>query len=204
MHALIAYTNRGGEKNLRKLEMRLLSAGVTVARTADDLVRYHGKYMIVDRKELHLMAFNFTHLDIDHSRSFGLIVRNPKLVQEAVKLFEADTKRQPYAPGLADFVVSPLNSRKELANLIRGARKELLIYDPEISDPTMMRLLEERVKAGVQVRIIGRAMRKGSGLAVKKIPIRLHTRTIVRDGKQASWGVKVCGKWNSVPGAKLA
>jgi cardiolipin synthase len=39
VHALIAFTNRGGEKNLRALEMRLLAAGVTVARTADDLVR---------------------------------------------------------------------------------------------------------------------------------------------------------------------
>src|SRR5262249_16901372 len=37
VHALIAYTNRGGEKNLRKLEMRLLEAGVTVARTSGDL-----------------------------------------------------------------------------------------------------------------------------------------------------------------------
>src|SRR5271155_2060826 len=45
VHALIAYTNRGGEQNLRKLEMRLLAAGVTVARSADDLARYHGKFM---------------------------------------------------------------------------------------------------------------------------------------------------------------
>ena len=33
VQALIAYTNHGGERNLRKLEMRLLSDGVTVART---------------------------------------------------------------------------------------------------------------------------------------------------------------------------
>src|SRR5271154_3466808 len=66
VHALIAYTNRGGEKNLRQLEMRLLEKGVTVARTANDLVRYHGKYMIVDGKTLHLLAFNFTYLDMEH------------------------------------------------------------------------------------------------------------------------------------------
>ena len=36
VHALITYTNRGGEKNLRKLELRLLAAGVTVARQDDD------------------------------------------------------------------------------------------------------------------------------------------------------------------------
>jgi cardiolipin synthase A/B len=41
--ALIAHANRGGEKSLRKLEMRLLEAGVTVSRTADDLLRYHRK-----------------------------------------------------------------------------------------------------------------------------------------------------------------
>ena len=40
VRALIAHTNRGGEKLLRKLELRLLDAGVTVARTADDLPRY--------------------------------------------------------------------------------------------------------------------------------------------------------------------
>ena len=66
--ALIAYANRGGEKSLRKLEMRLLDAGVTVSRTADDLVRYHDKLMIIDRRVLYVLSFNFTHLDIDHSR----------------------------------------------------------------------------------------------------------------------------------------
>ena len=48
VRALIAHTNQGGEKALRKLEMRLLEAGVTVARTADDLPRYHGKKTIID------------------------------------------------------------------------------------------------------------------------------------------------------------
>ena len=49
VHALIARTNRGGEESLRNLEMRLLDAGVTVARTADELIRYHDKLLIVDR-----------------------------------------------------------------------------------------------------------------------------------------------------------
>ena len=112
VHALIAHTNRSGEVNLRKLELRLLGAGVTVARTADDLVRYHDKLMIIDRKELYLLAFNLTYLDIEHSRSFGIITRNRQLVREAEKLFAADTKRNPYEPGLNSFVVSPLNARK--------------------------------------------------------------------------------------------
>jgi cardiolipin synthase A/B len=189
VHALIAYTNRGGERNLRKLEMRLLQAGITVARTADDLVRYHDKFLIVDRRELFLLSFNFTHLDIDHSRCFGLVITNRRLVAEAVKLFEADTKRQPYVPGLAAFVVSPVNARKQLAAFLKGAKKELLIYDPEISDPAMLRLLDARAQAGVDIKVIGRLSSAAPKLAVRKLSImRLHTRTIIRDGGQAFVG----------------
>ena len=60
VRALTAHANRGGTKSLRKLEMDMLAAGITVSRTADDLVRYHGKMMIVDARYLHLYGFNFT------------------------------------------------------------------------------------------------------------------------------------------------
>ena len=189
VHALIAYTNRGGEKNLRKLEMRLLEAGITVARTADDLARYHGKFLIIDRRELFLLSFNYTYLDIDHSRCFGLITDNPKLVAEAVKLFEADTKRQPYDPGFPEFIVSPVNARKQLGKFLQGAKKQLLIYDPEISDPSMLKILEARAQAGVEIRVLGRLSRLCSKIGAHKLSImRLHTRTIIRDSKQAFIG----------------
>ncbi|PYV81062.1 MAG: phosphatidylserine synthase [Acidobacteria bacterium] len=187
VHALIAFTNHGGEQNLRKLEMRFLESGITVARTAGDLVRYHGKILIVDRRELYVLSFNFTHMDIDRSRGFGIITRNAKLVAEAVRLFEADTKRQSYSAGYSKFVVSPVNARKELAGFIKGARKELLIYDPKISDRAMLRLLDERKEAGVKIRIIG-------GVSGKRFPacelkrIQLHTRTIIRDRADAFIG----------------
>jgi cardiolipin synthase A/B len=185
VHALIAYTNRGGEKNLRKLEMRFLAAGITVARTSNDLVRYHGKMMIIDRKQLYLLAFNITRLDIDHSRSFGIVATNRSLVQEATKLFESDTKRQRYVPGNSRFLVSPLNARKELTAFLQGAKKELLIYDMKIADRAMTRLLEERAKAGVEIRIIGKLSRRTSGLTVRRLNgMRLHTRTVVRDRNQ--------------------
>jgi phosphatidylserine/phosphatidylglycerophosphate/cardiolipin synthase-like enzyme len=187
VHALIAFTNRGGEEHLRKLEMHFLAKGITVARTAGDLVRYHGKMMIVDRKELYLLAFNFTHLDIDHSRSFGLITRNSKLVQEGGKLFDADTKRQVYNPGNRKFVVSPLNARKELSALIKGAKKELLIYDPKVGDRAMLRLLAERKMAGVDIRVIGEV--SGDRFPVRElVRMRLHTRMIIRDRQQAFLG----------------
>jgi len=186
--ALIAYVNRGGEKHLRALEMRFLDAGITVARTADDLIRYHDKLIIFDRKTLFMLSFNFTHLDIDHSRGFGIISSNTKIVQEAIKLFEADCARTSYSAGLDTFVVSPVNSRKVLTTFLKRAKKQLLIYDPEISDPEVVRILQERGKSGVAVRIIGKASKR-LGLKVSKLTkIRLHTRTIIKDASQAFIG----------------
>ena len=127
VRTLIAHTNSGGEKGLRKLEQRLLATGATVSRTADDLVRYHNKFMIVDETTLFVYGFNYTHLDIDRSRSFGIVTNNKRLVQEAMKLFEADFNRRPYTPGLKSFLVSPENARAGLAALLRGAKEQLLI-----------------------------------------------------------------------------
>ncbi len=105
--ALIAHTNRGGEKFLRRFEARLLEQGIAVARTADDLVRYHGKMFVVDGRELSLLAFNYTHLDIALSRSFAAVIRNKDLVHEARRLFEADMHRLPYVSQNNDLLVSP-------------------------------------------------------------------------------------------------
>jgi phosphatidylserine/phosphatidylglycerophosphate/cardiolipin synthase-like enzyme len=189
VRALIASTNSAGEENLRKLELRLLAAGVTVARTANDLVRYHSKLMIIDRRELYLLAFNWIHLDIDRSRSFGVITKSRNIVREVARLFEADVKRLPYEPGLASIVVSPVNARKALARFIQAAKKELIVYDPKVGDRAMIRLLAERAKAGVKIRVIGRMLGQVAGVTVRKSThIRLHTRTMVRDGQVAFIG----------------
>ncbi len=188
VQALIAFTNRGEEKNLRKLEMRLLEHGVTVTRTADDLVRYHGKMFIIDRKELHLLAFNYTHLDITLSRSFAAVINDPGIVAEAVRLFECDAHRTPFTSSTPQLVVSPVNARKELTNFIKCAKKQLLLYEMKISDPDFIQLLREKTAQGVDVRIIGRSGEKTSQLPLRVLPMRLHARAIIRDGKAAFLG----------------
>jgi len=189
VRTLIAHTNSGGEKRLRKLEKKLLETGATVARTDDDLVRYHNKLMIVDRRELYVLGFNYTSSDIKKSRSFGVVTKKKELVHEALKLFEADLQRQPYTPSVQTFLVSPLNARERLARLLKGARKHLLVYDPKLTDPLMIRILQERDRAGVDVRILGRLAKRGAGLTSSKFPgRRLHVRAIIQDGRRAFVG----------------
>ena len=189
VRALIAHTNKGGEKTLRKLELRLLEAGATVARTADDLARYHGKMMVIDGAALHVYGFNYTKLDIEHSRSFGIVTRDRRVVQEAMKLFEADAMRQNYTPAHRRLVVSPENSRALLTAFIKGARRELLIYDAQVSDNAIQKVLAERADAGVKIRIIGRLEKENREIKVRKLgTLRLHVRAIIRDGNAAFIG----------------
>jgi cardiolipin synthase A/B len=186
--ALIAFANRGGESRLRQLELRFLAAGIIVARTSDDLIRYHGKYILIDRRVLYVLSFNFTHLDIDRSRGFGVVTSQPGSLREAETLFKADCTRTAYAPKVDTFVVSPANSRAVLGTFLKRARKQLLIYDPMISDKEMLRILRERAKAGVEIRIIGKVSERGSFDVQKLAGTRLHTRTIIRDRRQAFVG----------------
>jgi phosphatidylserine/phosphatidylglycerophosphate/cardiolipin synthase-like enzyme len=186
--ALIAFANRGGEPSLRKLELRCLAAGITVARTADDLIRYHGKHILIDRRVLCMLSFNFTHLDIDHSRGFGIVTTHANWVREAAKLFRADCTRTKYAPKTESFVVSPANSRSVLGTFLKRAKKQLLIYDPKISDKEMLGILQERAKAGVEIRVIGSVSGRAPFDVQKLGGTRLHTRTIIRDRHQAFVG----------------
>ncbi len=189
VHALIAHTTGGGAKRLRRLELDLLAAGVTVSRTDDDLLRYHNKMLLIDRETLYTLAFNFTRLDAEKSRSLAVATKNKTIVSEAIKLFEADSTRKPYTAACDQLLVSPENARTGLAEFIRRAKKELLIYDMKVSDRQMVKLLLDRVKAGVDVRIIGKVGKKGAGLTSEKMPgMRLHVRAILRDQQELFLG----------------
>ena len=145
----------------------MLDAGVTVTRTADDLTRYHGKLLLVDRSELHVYGFNFTGLDVK-SRSLGVVVRDRRVVNEALRLFESDVLRQEFEPEIDGFVVSPENAREQLATFIKRSKKTLVIWDPKLSDPQMIRLLAQRAKVGVDIRVIGKVAKRGRAACVRR------------------------------------
>jgi hypothetical protein len=82
---------------------------------------------------------------------------------------------------------------QQLSKMTDAYSKAVVGYElperAEISDPAILRLLNARAQAGVGIKAIGRVNRAGSKLDVRKLSImRLHTRTIIRDGKQAFIG----------------
>ena len=190
VRALIAHTNRGGAQRLRKLEQRLLKAGVTVCRTKDDLVRYHGKLLTIDRRRAYVLGFNYTAADLK-SRSFGVPVQTRRIVKEVLRLFESDANRTEFVSTVRDLVVSPENARRRLEKFLRRARKSLDIYDPQITDDQMLALLARKAARGVRIRILGKLEKKWAtaGFDARAFPgRRLHVRAIVRDSRRAFVG----------------
>ena len=184
VRALVAHTRRGGAFALRKLESRLRKIGVNVSRSDNDLQRYHGKMAIVDDRRLLVLGYNFTRRDMEHSRSFGLILEDKRVIAQAREMYEADFKRRAWVPDRGALVISPFNSRSVLARMIQQARRQILIYDKRLSDELMLRLIEKQAKAGVEVRVIGTMQRRLKGVAAAPFPGRLHVRAIIQDGRR--------------------
>jgi len=184
VRALVAHTRRGGAFALRKLESRLRKIGVDVSRSDNDLQRYHGKMAIIDDRRLLVLGYNFTRRDMEHSRSFGLILEDKRVIAQAREMYEADFKRRAWVPDRGALVISPFNSRAVLARLIQQARRQILIYDKRLSDEMMLRLIEKQAKAGVEVRVIGTMRRHLKGVAAAPFPGRLHVRAIIQDGRR--------------------
>ncbi len=192
VRALIAHTNRGGESKLRKLESRLLKAGVTLSRTADDMVRYHGKLLIIDSSRAFVLGFNYTRQDIEKSRSLGLLTRNPKIVRDIMKVVDGDHNRTAPAISSSRVVVSPENARVRLSEFIKGARKELLIYDTGLTDDVMIALLKARAEAGVKIKVLGHVEKKWLSELPWRVrafkSMKLHVRCMIRDRQTAFVG----------------
>ena len=188
VRALVAHTNRGGEDRLRKLEQQMLAMGLMVSRTAGDLVKYHGKFMVID-DTLHVLGFNLTKSDTAR-RSFGIQSRDRRAVKDALSLFECDVTKQPYSGSkTSPLVVSPETARSALRQFIAGARKSLSIYDSRLEDRELSTLLLQKAAAGVEVRIIGKAPRVAKEIPVRPSkPLKLHVRAIVRDNTRAFVG----------------
>ena len=72
---------------------------------------------------------------------------------------------------------------------LKGAKKSLWIYDPKISDSAMVRLLEERVQKGVDVRVLGTVGKRAKQFRADRMKsLRLHARVIIRDGRDVFFG----------------
>ena len=179
---LLTQRAKGWEKKIRELGKYLESMGARVYRYGLPGVKYHAKYLVVDESVAVISSANLTRKCFEETGDFLLVTREPGIVRSLVRLFDQDA-RSPGA-GLPEgfsrrLIAGPETARARMRELICGAQHSLRIVDHRVKDPEMLRLLEQREKAGITTAVFGRGALPG---------LKSHGKLMVIDGRRAVLG----------------
>jgi phosphatidylserine/phosphatidylglycerophosphate/cardiolipin synthase-like enzyme len=193
----------------KKAREALIAGGVKVKYASPKFKYTHEKSMVIDGATTYIMTTNFTGSAFDHNREYVIVSRDPADVREVSNVFEADWNERWYTPSNPNIVLSPSNSRSQLRSLIASATKSLAIEVEFASDPELIALIGEKVKAGVDVTVMMSAQSKDrctggdinaderkafTDVGVQKVAfmkkLTLHAKAIVVDGQRAYLGTE--------------
>ena len=131
---------------------QLQGAGVAAEWGNPTFMFTHEKAMIIDGKTLWAMTMNLSAAAVSGNREYLLVDTDLADVAEAEAVFEADWNRQ--KSSAIKLVVSPENSGSRIGALITGAQNEIDIEWEEFSDNALGSEVQQRIKAGVKVKIV--------------------------------------------------
>lgn len=179
----------------------LVAAGIHCTDTSPAFTYTHAKYMSVDDATTYVSTANFTKSGLNGNREYIVVDQVAADVAEFVRIFQADQARQDYQPVNPSGVVSPVNSRKHIFDLVASAKHDVLLADEVAGDPAFTDLIKQTCARGVKVRALLGAMKPtandpeplnvatarawtaaGAQVRFQSVPV-LHAKAIVVDGK---------------------
>jgi len=179
---------------------QLAAAGAQVKWSDPAFTYQHSKFIVVDDTTAILSTGNFSKTySILLERNFVATDHDPADLADLIALFDADWQGVAPAMACTRLVVSPINARPRILDVIAGATSTLTIESMQFADTAVRQAVAARVAAGVDVRVMladtgwgssnttAVAFLKTAGLAPRSIP-HLHTKVIVADGKTAYLG----------------
>jgi cardiolipin synthase A/B len=132
---------------------KLKRAGIDY-KTANPVFRLtHEKSYVIDNTAVILTA-NATRSSFTRNREFGVVHALDADVDEIVRAFDADWRRDSFEPRSANLGWSPHNARERIDAVIVGARKTLVVYAASTSDDEQIALLGAARQRGVDVRVL--------------------------------------------------
>lgn len=183
-----------------KYATQLTAAGAQVIWSDPAFTFTHSKYFIVDGRVAVMSTGNYSKsFSIDKERNFVAVDRDPADLADLVALFDADWNRTAPALDCTRMIVSPINARQRILDLIASAESTLTIESMQFADTDVRAAVADRISAGVDVRVLladanwidanasAATFLSDRGVTVKWIP-HLHTKAIVADGMRAYIG----------------
>jgi len=179
---------------------QLAAAGAQVKWSDPKFTYQHAKFFVVDHAVASISTGNYSKdYSIDLERNFVATDRDPADVGDLVSLFAADWDGITPAMACTRMVISPINSRSRVIDVINSATQTLTIESMQFADAAVRAAVAQRISAGVAVRVMiadvgfvsanadAATFLKGLGVAPRYIP-HLHTKVIVADGARAYIG----------------
>lgn len=179
---------------------RLVAIGAEVQWGPEQFTYSHAKYMVVDSSVLLVTNQNFTNAGFNSNREFGVITTEPAYVQEAASIFEADWSRSAAPDTFDHLVVSPINARCTIVEMIEQSSKSVWMYSEVLRDEDITGALSAAAERGVDVRILVNpttdeddvpyfldALEHGVQIRVLHDPY-VHSKVLIIDGESALVG----------------
>lgn len=186
----------GKQTENRSSRAKLEGAGIEVHSALDSYPHFHSKVAIVDGARALVMSANMNGFSMSSERNYGVIVEDADDVGDLAAIFEND-----FAGGAAQLplectrlVVSPINARPRLLELMQSAQSRLDFAVMYISDREVLSAIEAQKRAGTKVRVLLAAPEwmaanrdTGTRLAKAGIEVRyfrkyeLHAKLVVTD-----------------------
>lgn len=192
--------DQGKKSTNQKYYDRLLAAGAQVKWSDPTFDYFHNKYFVVDGKVAVISTGNFSKgYSIDLERNFAAVDHDAADLADLSAVFAADWAGTPLAMSCTRMVISPINARARILDVIDTAQHTLIIESMQFADTGVREAVRRRIQAGVEVRALladaawidanasAATYLKDLGVTVKSIP-HLHTKMLVADGEVAYVG----------------
>ena len=121
----------------------------------------HEKMLLVDHHQAWIMTFNFVYSSFSKKkieRNFFILDENPIEVEKLTKIFEKDWAgeniNQSFDLLNTGIVLSPLNTQRQIEQLIMKARSQIKVYADGLDDYDFINTLAKSAEQGVAVQII--------------------------------------------------
>ncbi len=144
----------GGSSGNVDVGADLQSAGVKLKWDPRTINYLHEKAIVVDDEYVLLTTGNLTASAYSANREYGLVIHDPDVVQEIVRVFQADWERTRPQVSHPDLAWSPINARSFLLELIDGAQESIDMEQQNMQDPEIEDHLIQAIQRGVRVRLI--------------------------------------------------
>jgi cardiolipin synthase len=179
----------------------LSAHGVAVHWAPETDDTFHIKSICVDGARCAILTLNLTSRYYPNTRDFAVIDADRADVTAVEQTFAGDYQGHPGTPSSgADLVWSP-GSTAPLAALVGGADRTVLVYNEELSDPTMVDALAGAARRGIHVEVVmtyeGSWVRNFDALTAAgariyvldgEYPVYIHAKMIWVDGRRVFLG----------------